>query len=68
MLKAEFLRLWRAARHGSSWASLHAEEGEMQSPRMTAFFQVDYKSCPACLGYEMAGSLDKDANQGVIKV
>lgn len=35
---------------------------------MTAFLWVDYKSCPACLGHEIAGSLGRGANQGVIKV
>lgn len=61
-LRAEFLRPWRAALCGSCWASLHSAEGEMRSPRMTAFLQEDYKSCPACLGREMAGSLGRDAN------
>jgi len=35
---------------------------------MTEFLQADYKSCSACLGHEMAGSLGRDANQGLIKV
>lgn len=67
-LRAEFLRLWSAALRGSCWASLHSGEGEMRSLRMTAFLREDYKSCHACLGHEMAGSLGRDANQGVIKV
>lgn len=35
---------------------------------MTAFLQAVCKSCPACLGHEMAGSLGRDANQRAIKI